>query len=151
MPDTLAEEIARLPATPGITYRGMSGPPPVGAFAVSAVLPTSADPRIASENFTSERVAAIVTITGRSIAPLSSHPDELEIAILPGTLLLPAGSVAIAELPNPVVLLTETGWAPGLPEDSQALKQAVVEQVSRALAGSPAAIHSPGRFTPPHR
>jgi hypothetical protein len=58
-------------------------------------MPTSADPRVASENFTAERLAAIVTVSGRLIAPLSRHPDEQEIAILPGTLLLAAGSVAV--------------------------------------------------------
>jgi len=151
MPDTLADRIAQLPPTPGITYRGMSGPPPNGAFAVSTVLPTSTDPRIASENFTSERIAAIVTITGRSIAQLSRHPDELEVAVLPGTLLIPAGSVTLSELSNPVVLLTETGWAPELPSNSQELKQAVVDRITRALSESPATIHSPGRFTPPRR
>lgn len=151
MPDTLVDAIAQLPTTPGITYRGMSGPPPIGSFAVPTVLPTSTDPRIASENFTAERVAAIVTVTGRSIAPLSRHPDELEVAILPGTLLVPAGSVAVHGLPNPVVLLAESGWVPGLPENSEQLKQAVVERVTEALGEPPAPIHSPGRFTPPHR
>ena len=82
-PNTLADTIAELPTTPGITYRGMSGPPPNAAFTLAAILPTSANPRIASENFTSERLAAIVTVTGRSIAPLSRHPNELEISILP--------------------------------------------------------------------
>lgn len=148
MPNPLIDAITRLPTTPGITYRGMSGPPPNGAFALSAVLPTSTDPRIASENFTAERVAAIVTVTGRSVAPLSRHPEELEIAILPGTLLVPAGYVTIEELPNPVVLLAETGWALGLPENNQELKQAVVERVARALEESPVLIQSPGRFTP---
>jgi len=151
MPDTLADAIAQLPTTPGITYRGMSGPPPNGSFAVSAVLPTSTDPRIASENFTAERVAAIVTVTGRSIAPLSRHPEELEVAILPGTLLVPAGSVTVAGFPNPVVLLAETGWVPGLPENSEQLKQAVIERITQALGEPPVPIHSPGRFTPPHR
>lgn len=113
-------------------------------------LPTSADPRIASENFTAERVAAIVTVTGRSIAPLSRHPDEMEVAILPGTLLVPAGSVAVAG-PNPVALLAETGWLPGLPENSEQLKQTVVERIAQARDEPAAPIHSPGRFTPPPR
>lgn len=51
MPNTLADTIAELPTTPGITYRGMSGPPPNAAFTLAAILPTSANPRIASENF----------------------------------------------------------------------------------------------------
>lgn len=116
---------------------------------VSAVMPTSADPRIASENFTSERLAAIVTVSGRFIAPMSRHPDEQEVAILPGTLLLAAGSVALPGAANDVVLLAETGTAPGLPGDSTELRQVVTQQVSDALARQAVAIHSPGRFAPP--
>ena len=126
----------------------MSGPPPNLAFTLAAILPTSANPRIASDNFTSERLAAIVTVTGRSIAPLSRHPNELEISILPGTLLMPIGSRTIPKLANPVVLLTETGWAPGLPETRDELERLVVEQVTTALAQPPIPISSPGRFTP---
>lgn len=149
MPSSLEEAISQLPATPTITYRGMSGPPPRAAFTLTTILPTSADPRIATENFTSERVAAIVTLTGRSIAALSRHPDELEIVILPGTLLLPVGAIDLPELAEPVVVLAETGWAPGLPEDRADLERRIVDEVTRALARPPTRISSPGRFTPP--
>jgi hypothetical protein len=62
---------------------------------VSAVMPTSADPRAASQNFTAERLAAMVPFSGRLVAPLSRHPDEQEIAILTGTLLLSVRTVAV--------------------------------------------------------
>jgi hypothetical protein len=113
---------------------------------VSAVMPTSADPRFASENFTAERLTAIVTITGRFIGPLSRHPDEQEIAVLPGTLLLAVGSVPVPGLANEVVLLAETGTAPGLPNDSAELRVTVIRQVTYALAQPAVTIHSPGRF-----
>jgi hypothetical protein len=145
----LVDTLSRLPASPGITYRGLSGPAPQTATTVAAVMPTSADPRVASENFTAERLAAIVTVSGRLIAPLSRHPDEQEIAILPGTLLLMVGSVAIPGLVNDVVLLAETGTAPGLPSDSAELRQVVIQQVTDALAKPAVTVHSPGRFTPP--
>ena len=148
MPADLIDTLSRLPATAAITYRGMSGPPATRAFTLTNMLPTSADPRVASENFTAERLAAIVTTTGRSIASLSRHPDELEIVILPGTLLLPAGSVTVPGLPNPVVLLAEKGWAPGLPESKADLERTVVDQVARSLASAAVLIHSPGKFTP---
>lgn len=149
MTSNLVETLSRLPATPGITYRGWSGPAPHSAMTVSAVMPTSADPRVASENFTSERLAAIVTVSGRLIAPLSRHPDEQEIAILPDTLLLSVGTVAIPGLVNDVVLLAETGTAPGLPKDSAELRQVVAQQVTEALAKPAFPVHSPGRFSPP--
>src|ERR1700722_15915513 len=83
----IVDTLLKLPATSGITYRGMSGSPAKSAFTLSSVLPTSTDPRIATENFTAERVVAIVTVTGRFIGPLSAHPDNLEAALLPATLL----------------------------------------------------------------
>ena len=150
MTNSVVDTISRLPATPAITYRGMSGAPPNAAFTLTALLPTSADPRIASENFTTERVAAIVAVTGRSIAALSRHPEEHEIAILPGTLLLPVGFVEVAGLSEPVVLLSETGWAPGLPEGKPELRRTVAAQVSDALNRPPVQISSPGRFAPAH-
>ncbi|MGE0221257.1 hypothetical protein [Mycolicibacterium sp.] len=148
MPDSVIETISKLPATPSIVYRGMSGHPPTASFTVTALLPTSADPRVATENFTADRVAAIVSVTGRSIAALSRHPEEQETVILPATLLMPVGSVEVAGLPEPVVLLAETGWAPGLPENKDELGRVVVAHVAEALARPPVAVSSPGRFTP---
>ncbi|MCV7227127.1 hypothetical protein [Mycolicibacterium komossense] len=113
------------------------------------VLPTSADPRVASENFAAEQLVAIVTMTGRSIAQLARHPDEREIALLPGTILQPVGSVAVDGLAKPVALLAEPGDAPRLPENSTALREAVRAQVANALTLLPVVVHSPGRFTPP--
>lgn len=144
----LPDAIAQLPATPGITYRGMSGPPPEASFTVSAVLPTSADPRIATENFTADRVAAIVTVTGRYIGPLSRHPEEREVAILPATLLIPVGTVTVVGLANSVVLLAEPGDAPGLPADQEELERTVRDQIAYALTSPPVPVRSPGRFTP---
>ncbi len=96
-----------------------------------------------SENFTSERVAAIVTVMGRYIGPMSRHPEEREVAILPATLKTPVGSMIVAGLANPVVLLTELGHAPGLPPNQQELERVVREQITYALACPPAPIHSP--------
>ena len=59
MPADIAETLAKLPAAPGITYRGLSGAPATSAITLSQVMPTSADPRVATENFTAERVVAI--------------------------------------------------------------------------------------------
>ncbi|MGV9799586.1 hypothetical protein ACWDTP_16195 [Mycobacterium sp. NPDC003449] len=144
----IADTLANLPAAPGITFRGMSGVPAPSAFTLATVLPTSMDPRVATENFTAERVVAIVTVTGRFIGPLSRHPDELEVALLPATLLVPVGSVAVAGVENEVVLLAETGTAPGLPEDLPDLESAVKERVREALLREPVIVRSPGRFAP---
>src|ERR1700712_2268159 len=95
MTQSLLEAILALPATPGVTYRGTSGVGMTAVITLQAILPTSADPRVASENFTADKIVAIVTTTGRNIAPLARHPDEREIALLPGTVLQPVGSVNV--------------------------------------------------------
>jgi hypothetical protein len=105
---------------------------------VSAVVPTSTDPRFASENFTAGRFPAIVTVAGRLIAPFSRNP-----------LLLSVGTVAIPRLANDVVLLAETGTAPGLPKDSAELRQVITQEVTDVIARPAVTIHSPGRFAPP--
>ncbi|WP_157516741.1 hypothetical protein [Mycobacterium sp. MS1601] len=112
------------------------------------MLPSSLSPRVASENFHAERLAAIVAITGRYIAPLSKHPDEQEIALLPGTVLLPVGSVAVDGLVNQVVLFAEPGEAPQLPAGPAELRDVVSQQVGAALRAPAVTIHSPGRFSP---
>ena len=61
-------------------------------------------------------------MTGRLVAPFARYREEQEIAMLPGTLLLLAGSVDVPGLPDSVVLLAEPGDAPGLPADSAALE-----------------------------
>lgn len=148
MNERLSEALLRLPAHPSIAYRGMMASASPNTITVRAVLPSSLDPRRASENFTCDRLAAIATITGRAVAQLSRHPEEQEIAILPGTVLLPVGFVVVPGLDGDVVLLAEPGTAPDLPATSTELKQTVVEQVTAALGRPAVTILSPGRFAP---
>ena len=63
MAEDILTTLSKLPAMPAITYRGMAGPRPNASFTLSGILPTSMDPRVASENFTAEWLAAIVSIT----------------------------------------------------------------------------------------
>lgn len=146
MAEDIVTTLSQLPAMAAITYRGMAGPRPNGSFTLSGILPTSMDPRVGSENFTADWLAAIVSITGRLVAPFARYQEEQEIAMLPGTLLLLVGSVDVPGLPDSVVLLAEPGDAPGLPADSAGLKQAVIEQITAALARPPVTVNTPGRF-----
>lgn len=146
MAEDIVTTLSKLPAMPAITYRGMSGVKPHASFTLKTIMPTSMDPRVASENFTTEWLAAIVSINGRLVAPFARYREEQEIAMLPGTLLLMAGSVEVPGLPGGVMLWAEPGDAPGLPADSAALKEAVLQQVAAALARPDVPINSPGRF-----
>ncbi len=148
MTQSLLDALLALPATPAITYRGSSGVGINAAITLQSVLPTSINPRVASENFTADQLVAIVAISGRSIARLSRHPDEEEIALLPGTILQPVGSIDVDGLVRPLALLAEPGTAAGLPEDATELQAVVRRQIGTALMLPPVVVHSPGRFTP---
>jgi hypothetical protein len=143
---SLVDALSALPATPSITYRGASRADMNAAMTLQGVLPTSVDPRVASENFTANQLVAMVTITGRNVGPLSRHPGDQEIALLPGTVLLPAGSMLVDGLASPVVLMAEPGSAPGLPENAAALRETVRSQIGSALGRPPVVVHAPGRF-----
>ncbi|THV43589.1 hypothetical protein [Glycomyces buryatensis] len=150
--------LAQMPKRPGLTFRGITGEPPAAVFRVPKVLPTSQDPRVASENFTADHLAAILTRTGRLVSRMSAHPNEREIVLLPGVLLQPIGTLAVPGLASELVILEEigdaldgtanTGPIGQLPTGRDELLAHITAVVTFALDGPPVKIHSPGKFTP---
>ncbi len=67
--------LERLPTYTGIVFHGLHTIPRLApARWTRGVTATSKDPRIATENFSTPAVAAIVSRTGRDIAAFSAHP-----------------------------------------------------------------------------
>jgi hypothetical protein len=54
----------------------MAGAKPNSSFALSGILPSSMDPGVASESFTAEWLAAIVSVSGRLAAPYARYREE---------------------------------------------------------------------------
>jgi hypothetical protein len=90
--DALLSALDKLPAFLGLSYRGYAVPE--GRLRPRTVLsgilvPTSRDPRVATENFTTDGLYAVIGNRGRDLTALSERPQEREIVFRPGSMFLP--------------------------------------------------------------
>lgn len=149
-PNPIIEILAKLPPITTLAYHGLSDVGELtGVQTLAGLLPTSSDPRIATENFTTGGVAVIITATGRAVGPLSAHPHEREIVLLSGTLVAPITSTT---LPRSGVLVLIAEEIPastvdlGLPAGVDALLVEIDDRIVFAQQAGPVEISSPGRF-----
>jgi hypothetical protein len=98
----LLSTLEQLPAHEGIVFRGCEARSherwPGRARVTETLLSTSRDPRVATENFTTDAVYAILSRTGRSIEPFSAARHEREVVLLPGTVLTLVTRVRVKDL-----------------------------------------------------
>jgi hypothetical protein len=146
--------LSKLPPTPGLTWHGQARDPRYrDVITTAAPLATSQDVRVATENFTVGYVLALLSSTGRLIAPMSAVPAEREVVVLPGTTFVRVGLVQSSDPAITVVMYSELdageadAAASALPSDRDALLATVNE--SLVLAGLTEAVEvvSPGKFT----
>ncbi|MBC7633915.1 hypothetical protein [Aeromicrobium sp.] len=82
-------DLGRMPVYSGLAFRGITSPdnpPAEGEVVVSTgVVAASMDLRVATENFRTAHVTAIVGSSGRGAESTSPHPHEREVDFLPGT------------------------------------------------------------------
>jgi hypothetical protein len=104
--DALLSALDKLPPYRGLSYRGYAGRqgedfrrPQASAVLVA----TSRDPRVATENFSTDGVYAVIGSRGRDIASLSSHPREQEIVFRPGSVFLPIERFDVDDLEVAIV------------------------------------------------
>ncbi|WP_295826671.1 hypothetical protein [uncultured Microbacterium sp.] len=112
------------------------------------VTATSKDPRIATENFSTPAVAAIVSRTGRDLGQFSAHPAEQKIVLPPAVVLL---EVARTFLPDgrPVVIieqLAEQDPSASLPPTLDALVDHVRQRLQSGLKAREAPITTRGKL-----
>lgn len=148
--------LAKLPPFAGLTFRGLGAgdPEPPALGLVVGVLPTSRDPRVASENGTAPRLLALLHRTGRSLEPFSAHPWQGEVVVRPDTAWQRLLEVPVAGLASPVLLLAELDpdgapmpvtWPPTL----EAVAALVERTVAEALGAGPVDVPVPGKFAGP--
>lgn len=138
----LEEALAKLPVFRGVVWRG-AGFELTTPLTLHVPLPTSKDVRVASENFRAPVLHAIISGSGREVGPLSRHPAEAEVALLPGTVLTPATGVHVIEGFR-VQVVREV-----LPSGESALHVAdedLAPLLAVARSAPPVDITSPGRF-----
>lgn len=151
--------LAKLPYTTGLTFRGMpaDAEPIYGTTITSLVTATSKDPRVASDNFAVDRMYAIVARKARDVAPFAEHPDEGELVLLPGTVLVPVGQIRVDGMGATVQIVEEVDPGAGrqglsagtsaLPETVDDLIDKVVRTVIKARRAEPVELTSPGKFS----
>jgi hypothetical protein len=150
--DALLSALASLPPKAGLFWHGAAVPPPAGAVEVRGLLATSENPRIATENFSTPVIIGIIAKRGRSLGPLSAHPQEQEVVLLPGTVL---STLQIMQQPGTATVvvmeeLAESGseldW---LPPTIEELGQLVIGLLGQSAAQPPVQISTPGKFVAP--
>jgi hypothetical protein len=90
--EALLSALDKLPAYRGLSYRGYAGRQGPGfqrALTSPVLVATSRDPRVATENFATDGVYAVIGSRGRDIASVSRHPHEQEVVFRPGSMFLP--------------------------------------------------------------
>jgi hypothetical protein len=151
----LLDALDKLPPAGGLSWRGLDGPPSsVPELGVlTAVVPTSRDPRVATENFTARTILVLLNRTGRDLSALSAHPQEAEVVQRPGSVWRRLPDRAVGA-PAPLVVLEEVdpaGYTP--PTDWPATLDELDDRL-RLLLGSarqqgPVGVTRPGTFTGP--
>src|SRR5262249_11829011 len=89
--DALLSALGKLPPYHGLSYRGYAGRQGPGfqrALTSPVLVATSRDPRVATENFSTDGLYAVIGSRGREIATLSRHPQEQEVVFRPGSMFL---------------------------------------------------------------
>jgi len=145
----------KMPPVGGLAWRGIDDVPgSVPALGVlTAVAPTSRNPRVATENFTARTILVLLTRTGRDLSAFSAHPHEAEVIQRPGSVWrrLPDRQVSS---PAPLVVLEEVdpaGYTP--PTDWPATLAELDNQLQTLLSSAwqqaPVDVTRPGNFVGP--
>lgn len=153
------DALEKLPPSPALTFAGVAEDDTAtpsalasGVVTTYGVTATSLDPRVATENFATRHVLAILGRTGRDLAPLSQYPDEREVVFRPVTLLRRVAETRSADGAVRITLVEElvpTEPRTGPPLDPATVLADAAARVDAALAGERVAVHAPGKFLQP--
>ena len=134
---------SRLPVYTGLAWRS-AGFELTTPFTSEAPMPTTRDLRVATENFRVADVHLFLSTAGRDLAPLSAHPAEQEVVLLPGARLVPVSSRHDVEGLRVQVILEQP--ASGAPLPPAPTDDEIGALVRASRAEGPVAIHRPGRY-----
>jgi hypothetical protein len=153
------EIVRSLPQVQDVVFRGhpeLAAPP--SPFVTTGIVPTSRNPRVATENFSTPVLLCIVSATGRVLGSLSRQSSDEEVVILPGRLLTPiaefsVGSALIVVLDeieaSPSGAWVEPSRVGNIPSETEAMMGYVRSRVEQSIAGASVSIVSPGKFVSP--
>ena len=145
--------LQKLPPFTGIVFHGLPSIPDLNRSRwTNGLTATSLDPRIATENFSTPVIAAILSRTGREIGMFSAHPGEREVVIPPEAVLHTLAVDVAPDGATPLIVieqLAELDPNVSLPPTLQGLVQLVKDTISAASAQPPVTITTPGKFVEP--
>nr|WP_300047848.1 hypothetical protein [uncultured Nocardioides sp.] len=141
--------LEQLPPHEGVVFRGCEARSHERwagrAHVTETLLSTSRDPRVATENFTTEAVYAILSRAGRGIEQFSAARHEREVVFLPGTILTLVTRVRVKDLGVTIVEEFVPGAEPA-PVDFAALQEEVGRAILEAELREPVPQPIPGKF-----
>lgn len=146
---TFLSALSKLPPYRGLSYRGFSEAPSEEPWSTVSpvVVPTSLDPRVATENFTAAGLYAILGRTGKELTRFSKHPEEREVVFAPGTIYKPVTRFDVDGLPVLLIEQIDPDRQPDEPgEDLDVVERKVQEAVRAARAEGPVGWVNPGKF-----
>lgn len=143
--------LEQLPPHEGIVFRGCEARSHERwegrAHVTDSLLSTSRDPRVATENFSTEAVYAILSRAGRGIEQFSAARHEHEVVFLPGTILTLVTRVRFKDLG--VTIVEEFVPAPDAdpqPVDLAAVEEEIGRSLLQAELREPVPASIPGKF-----
>ena len=148
--ETLLATLEQLAPYEGVVFRGCGARSherwPGRAYVTEALLSTSRDPRVATENFTTEAVYAVLSRTGRAIEQFSAARHEREVVFLPGTVLTLVTRVRVKDLGVTVVEEFDPSaeQQPGI--DLAAVQEQIGRSILEAALGDPVPDPIVGKF-----
>ncbi len=143
--------LERLPAHAGVVFRGCAARSherwPGRAVVTQGLISASRDARVATENFTTEGVYAILSRTGRAIEQFSAAAHEREVIFLPGAVLTLVTRARADDLPVTVVEEFDPHAEQPAPTDMDDVKAQIGRAILDALARDAVQPPRPGKFS----
>lgn len=142
--------LEQLPHYIGVVFRGCEARSherwPGRALVTSGVLSTSRDPRVATENFMTDALYAIISRKGRAIEQFSAARHEREVVFIPGSVFTQVTRVRVDDLPITIVEEFDPRVGGAGAADLNEVKVDVGRAVNAALAAAEAPPSIPGKF-----
>jgi hypothetical protein len=154
----LLSALDKLPPYRGLSYRGYAGrqgPMFQRAIPSGVLVSTSRDPRVATDNFSTDGVYAVIGRRGRDLTSVSEHPDEQEVVFRPGSVYLPIERFDVDGLEVAVVEELDPDNDPtAQPSDRppftlEQLKEQMTEAIRDARGRPPVEDVTSGKFAGP--
>ena len=150
----LLSALDKLPPYRGLSYRGYAGRQGQTfqrAIPSAVLVSTSRDPRVATDNFSTDGVYAVIGRRGRDLTSVSERPDEQEVVFRPGSVYLPIERFDTDGLEVAVVEELDPDHDPNAqpPFTLDQLKDRMTEAIRDARGRPSVDGITPGKFTGP--